>query len=70
MKDKKYNYPFGFGMMAARTRNFETYLRMMANDKGVGVCISNETLEVVRACAEKIVNDCELAALEHEEVYG
>jgi len=67
-KHKQYNYPFGFGMMAARTRNFETYLRMMANDKGVR--ISNEVLEVVRDCSEALVNEVELASIDHAANYG
>ena len=68
MKDKQYNYAYGFGMFAAKTRNFETYLRMLANDKGVR--ISNEVLEVVRDCSEALVNEVELASIDHAANYG
>jgi hypothetical protein len=68
MRDRKYNYAYGFGMFAAKTVNFETYLRMLANERGV--CISNEVLEVVRDCSEALVNEVELASIEHAEQYG
>ena len=68
MKDKQYNYPYGFGMFAAKTRNFDLELRKLAREKGVE--LSREVLELVEEAANSLVNEVEVASIDHAVKFG